>query len=109
MTEGQSVSPYLTVMKEYRNQLVKMGKPVASSTHAAMILRNVPESWRSIPQTIRMIATDPDPASNSRDLYFRSIASLACPTYLLISVFLCIAIFPFSVVSTKVNGAHVCM
>jgi gag-polypeptide of LTR copia-type len=60
MTEGQSVSLYLTVMKEYRNQLAKMGEPVASSTHAATILRNVPESWRSIAQTIRMIATDPD-------------------------------------------------
>jgi gag-polypeptide of LTR copia-type len=60
MTEGQSVSSYLTVMKKYRNQLVNIGKPVESATHSATILRNVPESWRSISQTIMMIATDPD-------------------------------------------------
>jgi gag-polypeptide of LTR copia-type len=60
MIEGQSVSEYLTVMKEYRNQLAKMGENIAPSTHAATILRNVPESWRSIAQTIRMITRDTD-------------------------------------------------
>ena len=33
MTEGQSVSSYLTVMKEYKNQLRKMGETIAIITH----------------------------------------------------------------------------
>ena len=44
MTEGQSVSSYLTTMKEFKNQLGRMGEPIAPSTHAATILRNLPES-----------------------------------------------------------------
>jgi CHAD domain-containing protein len=60
MTEGQSVSAYLTTMKEFRSQLGKMGETIADSTHAATILRNLPESWRSIAQTSRMITKDPD-------------------------------------------------
>ena len=60
MTEGQSVSSYLTVMKEYKNQLGKMGETIAPSSHATTILRNLLESWRPIAQTIRMITHDPD-------------------------------------------------
>ena len=44
MIKGQSVITYLTTMREYRNQLKKMGEVIADSTHAATILRNVPES-----------------------------------------------------------------
>ena len=51
MQEGQSVSSYITTMKE-KIQLEKMGKTIANSTHAATLLRNVPESWRPIAQTI---------------------------------------------------------
>jgi gag-polypeptide of LTR copia-type len=47
-------------MKEFKSQLEKMGEKILDSTHAAMILRNVPESWRSIAQTIRMISTNID-------------------------------------------------
>jgi hypothetical protein len=47
-------------MKEFRSQLSKMGKVIADSTHAATILRNVPESWRAISQTISMITRDPE-------------------------------------------------
>jgi gag-polypeptide of LTR copia-type len=60
MVDGQSVVTYLTTMKEFRSQLSKMGKVIADSTHAATILRNVPESWRAISQTIRMITRDPE-------------------------------------------------
>ena len=60
MTEGQSVITYITVMKEFRNQLKRMGENVPDSTHAATLLRNVPESWRPIAQTIRMITRKPD-------------------------------------------------
>ena len=58
--EGQSVVSYLTVMKEYKSQLEKMGEWIANSSHAATILCNLPESWRPIAQTIRMITCDPD-------------------------------------------------
>ena len=54
----ESVVTYLTIMKEYRNQLEKMGEVIAPSSHAATILRNVPKTWRSITQTIRMITQD---------------------------------------------------
>ena len=37
-----------------------MGEKIADSTHAATILRNVPESWRAISQTIQMITRKPD-------------------------------------------------
>ena len=60
MIEGQSINAYLTTMKEFQNQLRKMGETIADSTHAATILRNVPELWRPIAQTIRMITRDPD-------------------------------------------------
>ena len=60
MVKGQSVTSYLTTMKEFRNQLGKMGEMIANSTHATTILRNVPESWRPIAQTIQMITRDPE-------------------------------------------------
>ena len=60
MIEGQSVIMYLTTMKEYRNQLEKMGETIASSTHATTILCNLPESWQPISQTIQMISRDPN-------------------------------------------------
>ena len=37
-----------------------MGEVIVDSTHDATILRNVPESWRPIAQTIRMITCNPD-------------------------------------------------
>ena len=58
MIEGQSVVTYLTIMREYRNQLKKMGEVIADSTHMATILRNIPKS--SISQMIRMITHIPD-------------------------------------------------
>ena len=60
MVKGQSVITYLTTMREYKNQLKRMGEIIVDSTHAATILRNVPESWRHIAQTIRMITRIPD-------------------------------------------------
>jgi gag-polypeptide of LTR copia-type/Pol polyprotein, beta-barrel domain len=58
MAEGQSVMLYLTVMKEFRSQLMNMGEAIPDSTQAATILRNILESWRVITQTIRMIHTN---------------------------------------------------
>ena len=60
MLKGQSVITYLTTMRDYKNQLEKMGETIVDSTHAATILRNVPESWQPIAQTIRMITQDPE-------------------------------------------------
>ena len=48
MIKGQLVISYLTVMREYKNQLKRMEELIADSLHAAMILRNLPESWRPI-------------------------------------------------------------
>ena len=56
MVEGQSVTFYLTTMKEYRSQLKRMGEHIAPSSHSATMLCNLPDSWRTITQTIRMIA-----------------------------------------------------
>jgi hypothetical protein len=60
MTEGQSVISYITTMKEFKSQLKRMGESIADSSHAAILLRNLPESWRMIAQTIRMITQIPD-------------------------------------------------
>ena len=60
MVEGQSDTSYLTTMKEYRSQLERMGEIITPSSHSATILRNLPDSWRSIAQTIRMIANTPE-------------------------------------------------
>ena len=58
MLEGQPVSTYLTTMTEFRNQLYQMGEFIPDSTHAATILRNLPESWESMGLTIQMMHTD---------------------------------------------------
>ena len=47
-------------MKEFKTQLKKIGETIATSTHAATILHNIPKSWRPIAQTIRIITHDPD-------------------------------------------------
>jgi gag-polypeptide of LTR copia-type len=52
MVEGQSVTLYLTTMREFKNQLEKMGETIPDSTYAATTLRNVPEYWRTVVQTI---------------------------------------------------------
>ena len=41
MVEGQSVTSYLTTMKEFRNQLGKMGETIVNSTHATTILISI--------------------------------------------------------------------
>ena len=58
MTDGQLVTSYLMPMKEFRSQLERMGEAIPDFTHAATILHNVPESWRSIAQTIQMISNN---------------------------------------------------
>ena len=60
MVEGQSITSYLTTMKEYRSQLERMGEHIAPSSHSPTILHNLPDSWRTITQIIRMIANTPE-------------------------------------------------
>lgn len=60
MVKGQLVTSYITLMKEMRNQLVKMGETIGDPTYIATLLRNVSESWRTVAQTIRMFTNDPD-------------------------------------------------
>ena len=87
MVEGQSVISYLTTMKEYRAQLDKMGEQIANSTHAATILRTLPESWKGISQTIRMITSDPDTIeerleAHEADLNALEISTQAATTFI---------------------------
>src|SRR3979490_68738 len=76
MVEGQSVITYLTVMREYRTQLKKMGEIIADSTHAATILRNIPESWRSISQMIRMITHIPEEIEEKLEAHEADLTAL---------------------------------
>ena len=76
MVEGQSVITYLTTMREFRNQLKKMGEVIADSTHAATVLRNVPESWRPVAQTIRMITRIPDEIEESLEAHEADLNAL---------------------------------
>src|SRR3979490_3615176 len=76
MIDGQSVITYLTTMKEYRTQLKKMGEIIADSTHAATILRNIPESWRSISQMIRMITHIPEEIEEKLEAHEADLTAL---------------------------------
>ena len=76
MVEGQSVITYLTTMREFRNQLKRMGEIITDSTHAATILRNVPESWRPVAQTIRMITRIPDEIEESLEAHKADLNAL---------------------------------
>jgi gag-polypeptide of LTR copia-type len=60
MIDRQSVVTYITMTKEFRSQLTKMGGTIADSTHSATVLRIVPGSWRPIAQMIRMITRVPE-------------------------------------------------
>ena len=76
MVKGQSVIMYLTTMIEFRNQLKRMGEIIADSTHTATILRNVPESWRTVAQTIRMITWIPDEMKESLKVHKADLNAL---------------------------------
>ena len=60
MVEGQSIISYITMMKEFKSQQEKMGETITDSSHAIIILWNLPKSWRTITQMIRMITQVPD-------------------------------------------------
>ena len=74
------MSSYLTVMKEYRSQLGKMGETIAPSSHAATILRNLPESWRPIAQTIRMIMPDPNKIEDRLEAHEADLSAIEIST-----------------------------
>ena len=87
VVEGQSVITYLMTMKEYKNQLEKLGESITDSTHTATILRNLPESWRVVSQTIRMITGNPDIIeeqleAHEADLNALEISTLAATTFI---------------------------
>ena len=60
MIEERSVISYIMMMKEFKSQLEKMSETITDSSHAAILLRKLPESWRTIAQMIRMITQVPD-------------------------------------------------
>ena len=74
------MSFYLTVMKEYRSQLRKMGEMITLSSHAATILRNLPESWRPIAQTIRMITRDPNKIEDRLEAHEADLSTIEIST-----------------------------
>ena len=76
MIEGQPVITYITTMKEFRNQLKRMGEMIPDSTHAATLLQNVPESWRPIAQTIRMITRSPDEIEECLEAHEADLSAL---------------------------------
>ena len=76
MIEGQPVITYITTMKEFRNQLKRMGEMIPDSTHAATLLQNVPESWRPIAQTIRMIMRSPDDIEERLEAHEADLSAL---------------------------------
>ena len=87
MAKGQSVVTYLTTMRELRNQLKRMGEIIPDSTHMVTILRNIPKSWRTIAQTIRMITQIPDEIEESlkaheTDLNALEISDQAATTFI---------------------------
>ena len=76
MIEGQPVITYITTMKEFRNQLKRMGEMIPDSTHTVTLLRNVPESWRPIAQTIRMIMRSPDDIEERLEAHEADLSAL---------------------------------
>ena len=76
MIDSQSVSSYITMMKKMRNQLMKMGESIGDSTHTATLLRNIPESWRTVAQTIWMITNDPDIIEEKLEAYEADISAV---------------------------------
>ena len=76
MTEGQSVIMYITIMKEFKNPLKRMGKIIPDSTYAATLLRNIPESWHPIAQTIWMITHNLDEIEECFDVHESNLNAL---------------------------------
>ena len=76
MVDGQLVITYLMTIREYKNQLKKMGEIIADSTHAVTILRNVLELWRPITQTIRMIMRIRDEIEESLEAHEADLNAL---------------------------------
>ena len=58
-----------------------MGDPVPDSMYAATILQNVPESWRSIAQTIQMIHTDVDQIEEKLEVHEADLNALEISTH----------------------------
>ena len=47
-------------MQDYRDQLENMGASLDPSYHAAILLHNLPDSWSSITQAIKILTCDMD-------------------------------------------------
>ena len=76
MIEGQPIITYITTMKEFKNQLKRMGEMIPDSTHVAMLLWNVPESWRPITQMIRMITCSLDEIEEHLEAHEADLSAL---------------------------------
>ena len=76
MVEGESVTTYITAMQDYRDQLENMGASVDSSYHAAILLRNLPDSWRSVTQAIKIFTNDVDVIEESLEAHEADVGSI---------------------------------
>ena len=81
MVEGQQVTSYLTVMKEFRSQLDRMGESIPDSMHAATILHNLLESWRSIAQMIQMISNNVDKIEDKFEAHEVDLNTIELPRH----------------------------
>ena len=76
MIKGQPVITYITTMKEFRNQLKRLGEMIPDSTHTVTLLWNVPESWCLIAQMIRVIMCSPDEIKEHLEAYEADLSAL---------------------------------
>ena len=76
MIEGQLVITYITTMKEFRNQLKRMGEMIPDSTHVATLLWNIPESLCLITQMIRMIMCSLDEIEECLEAHKADLSAL---------------------------------
>ena len=76
MVEGQTVSNYISNLKEMRDQLRKMGDPISDVTHGSTILRNLPESWQPIASMIRIVTYDPETVRTKLEAHEASLLAL---------------------------------
>ena len=76
MVEGESITTYITVMQDFRDQLENMGASIEPSYHAAILLRNLPESWRSVTQAIKILTHDIDVIEESLEAHEADIRSI---------------------------------
>lgn len=58
--EGKTMSHHIDLLNEYRDRLELMGDPISDTSHAARLLRNLPEDWEGVAMMIRTVTNKPE-------------------------------------------------